>query len=245
MSEGLSVQFVGSGDAFGSGGRLQACISLRSATAHVLLDCGATSLVGLKGLGLDPSSVDAVVVSHLHGDHFGGLPFLVLDQQFARRERELVVAGPPGLGARLVEAQEVLFPGSSSVSRRFQLRVLELPERAPTVLVPGVDVTGLPVCHPSGAPAYGLRLTCEGRTIGYSGDTEWTDTLLEVADQTDLFICEAYTVDRPVKYHLSLAALQAHWDRLASRRVVLTHLGPRMLEHPRAESARDGLIVRL
>jgi ribonuclease BN (tRNA processing enzyme) len=245
MSDGLTVQFVGSGDAFGSGGRLQACISVRSASAHVLLDCGATSLVGLKRLGLDASSIDAVVVSHLHGDHFGGLPFLVLDQQFARRERDLVVAGPPGLDARLVAAQEVLFPGSSSVSRRFQVRVLELTERAPSMLVPGVEVTGVPVCHPSGAPAYGLRLACDGRTIGFSGDTEWTDALLEIAAQADLFVCEAYTLDTPVKYHLSLSALEAHWSRLSCRRLVLTHLGPRMLEHPRADCATDGLIVRL
>jgi ribonuclease BN (tRNA processing enzyme) len=209
------------------------------------VDCGATSLVGLKRLGLDPLSLDAVVVSHLHGDHFGGLPFLVLDQQFARRERDLVVAGPPGLGARLRDAQEVLFPGSSTVSRRFQVRVVELPERAPTVLAPGVEVTGVAVCHPSGAPAYGLRLTCDGRTLGYSGDTEWTDALLEIADQADLFVCEAYTFDTPVKYHLSLATLQAHRERLAGKRVVLTHLGPRMLEHPRAEFASDGLEIRL
>jgi ribonuclease BN (tRNA processing enzyme) len=241
----LTVQFVGSGDAFGSGGRLQACISVRSAMAHVLVDCGTTSLVGLKRLGLDPLSIDAVVVSHLHGDHFGGLPFLVLDQQFARRERDLIVAGPPGLRARLVQAQEVLFPGSSSVQRRFEVRVVELRERAPMLLLPGVEVTGVPVVHASGAPAYGLRVTCEGRTIGYSGDTEWTDALLEIADQADLLVCEAYTVDRPVKYHLSLAELEAHRDRLGCRRVLLTHLGPRMLEHPRADCANDGLIVRL
>jgi ribonuclease BN (tRNA processing enzyme) len=224
---------------------LQACISVRSSSAHVLVDCGATSLVGLKRLGLDALSVDAVVVSHLHGDHFGGLPFLVLDQQFARRERDLVVAGPPGLDARLVQAQEVLFPGSSSVARRFELRVLELAERAPTVLVPGVEVTGVPVCHASGAPAYGIRLVAEGRTIGYSGDTEWTDALVEIAEQADLFVCEAYTFNTPVKYHLSLASLQAHREQLTCKRMVLTHLGPRMLEHPRAELAWDGLVIRL
>jgi len=245
MLRGLTVQFIGSGDAFGSGCRLQACISVRSASAHVLVDCGATSLVGLKRLGLEPSSVDAVVVSHLHGDHFGGLPFFVLDQQFAGREKPLVVDGPAGLHTRLTQAQEVLFPGSSSVERRFELRVLELRERAPQALVPGIEVIGVPVIHASGAPAYGLRLTAEGWIIGYSGDTEWTDALLEIADHADLFICEAYTFDKAVKYHLSYAALKAQQGRLTSRRLVLTHLGPQMLEQPRAEVAEDGLMIRL
>src|SRR5919204_495218 len=107
--------FLGSGDAFGSGGRLQACISVRSEQAHVLLDCGASSLVAMKRLGVEPNSVDAVVLTHLHGDHFGGIPFLVLDGQFSRRERPLLVAGPPGTRERVVQAMEVLFPGSSGV----------------------------------------------------------------------------------------------------------------------------------
>jgi len=137
----VTVQFVGTGDAFGTGGRLQACISVRWPAGHVLLDCGATSLVGLKRLGVDPGSVDAVLVSHLHGDHFGGLPFLILDQQFACRERPLLVAGPAGLGDRLHAAMEVLFPGSSGVRRRF-------PDRGPRIRtsdgVPMSDLRQLP-----------------------------------------------------------------------------------------------------
>src|SRR5271155_6018227 len=99
----VTVTFAGSGDAFGSGGRYQACIHLRGpgSTGPVLLDCGVTSLTALKHLGLDPGEITAVFVSHLHGDHFGGLPFLVLDGQFSRRTRPLIVAGPPGTARRL------------------------------------------------------------------------------------------------------------------------------------------------
>ena len=87
---GVTVTFAGSGDAFGSGGRYQACIHLRpDGASPVLLDCGATSLSALKRLGLHPGEITAVFVSHLHGDHFGGLPFLILDEQFSRRTRPL------------------------------------------------------------------------------------------------------------------------------------------------------------
>jgi ribonuclease BN (tRNA processing enzyme) len=93
----LTVTFAGCGDARGSGGRYQACIRLRpGGGSPVLLDCGATSLSALKRLGLDPSETAAVFVSHLHGDHFGGLPFLILDGQFSRRNMPLAVVGPPG-----------------------------------------------------------------------------------------------------------------------------------------------------
>src|SRR6266702_5931577 len=123
----VTITFAGSGDAFGSGGRYQACIHLRGpGFGPVLLDCGATSLTALKALGLDPGEVTAVLVSHLHGDHFGGLPFLILDGQFSRRSRPLAIAGPPGTGRRLAEAMECLFPGSSAPSRRFSVEVTEL-----------------------------------------------------------------------------------------------------------------------
>jgi ribonuclease BN (tRNA processing enzyme) len=239
----VTVQFVGSGDAFGSGGRFQACISVRSRDSHVLLDCGASSLVALNRLELEPESVDAVVVSHLHGDHFGGIPFLVLDQQFARRERPLLIAGPPGVRDRLVHAMEALFPGSSAVQRRFELRLIELLERAPT-RVGLIEVTGLPVVHASGAPAYGLRLVCDGKVIAYSGDTEWTDVLLELCRGADLFICETYTFEKPVRYHLNYATLAQHRAQLACSQLVLTHLHADMLRRKAeldATLAEDGL----
>ena len=241
------VQFVGSGDAFGSGGRFQACISLRCTQGHVLVDCGASSLIALKRLGLDASTIDAVVISHLHGDHFGGIPFLVLDQQFARRERALLIAGPPGLRERVIRIMEALFPGSAEVHRRFELRLIELPEHTPTLIGP-VQVTAIPVVHASGSPAYALRLLADGKIVAYSGDTEWTDSLFEVAAGADLFVCEAYTFDKPIKYHLSYAALEERRERLGCRRLILTHPSADLLERRAAiaaELAEDGLALTI
>ena len=245
--EDVVVQFVGSGDAFGSGGRLQACLSVRWPAGHVLVDCGATSLVGLKRLGLDPGTVEAVLISHLHGDHFGGLPFLILDQQVARRERPLLVAGPPGTTERLQQVMEVLFPGSSSVQRRFEVQVTELQPRLERRLGP-TRVTAYEVDHASGAPALALRLVCGRRTLAYSGDTAWTPALLEAAAGADLLVCEAYTFDRPIRYHLDYATLAAHRSELTCRRLVLQHLGPSALAHLAeldAEVAEDGLVIQL
>jgi ribonuclease BN (tRNA processing enzyme) len=243
----VTVQVVGAGDAFGNGGRFQACVSVRAPEGHALLDCGATSLVALKRLGLDPNSIDAVLVTHLHGDHFGGLPFLILDGQFSRRTNPLIVAGPPGLAARLAQAQEVLFPGSSTVERHFEVHVIELAERVETSVGP-FRATGYAVDHASGAPAYALRLVAGGRTIACSGDTAWTDALLDAAADADLFICEAYTYERSVRYHLPYAALLEHRQRLACKRLLLTHAGPDLLAHRTDladELAEDGLAITL
>src|ERR671929_2175215 len=104
------LRFLGSGDAFGNGGRFQTCFWLEGAGDSLLIDCGATSLTALKAAGIEPNDIGTVVLTHLHGDHFGGVPFLVLDGQFRRRERDLVVAGPAGTAARLRAAMDVLYP---------------------------------------------------------------------------------------------------------------------------------------
>ena len=243
----LTVRFLGSGDALGSGGRFQTCISVQCEAAHVLLDCGASSLIAMKRLGVDPGAVDAVVVTHLHGDHFGGIPFLVLDGQFSRRVRPLLVAGPPGVRQRVVQAMEALFPGSSGTERRFALGFVELAERTATD-VAGLQVTGYPVVHASGAPAYAVRLTAMGKVVAYSGDTAWTDALIEVAQGADLFICEAYYFEKAIPYHLSYATLRAHRAELECRRLVLTHMNADVLgrcDEVAEEMAEDGWTVRL
>jgi ribonuclease BN (tRNA processing enzyme) len=243
----VTVRFVGTGDAFGSGGRLQACIWLEMAGTRLLVDCGASSLIGLRRAGLEPGRLDGVVLSHLHGDHFGGLPFLVLDAQFGHRERPLVVLGPPGTEARVRQAMEVLFPGSAATRQRFALRFVELAEREP-VRLGNARVEAYAVPHASGAPAYALRLTGGGRVVAYSGDCEWSEALVAAARQADLFICEAYFVDKMVKNHLSYATLARHRDRLTCRRLVLTHPSQELLRRRAQvpdEIAEDGLEIVL
>ena len=211
----------------------------------VLIDCGASSLIAMKQAGVDPGSVRAVLLSHLHGDHFGGVPFLILDGQFSRRTKGLTIAGPPGTRARVEAAMEVLFPGSTSVTRRFAVDFVELPARAATP-VGLVVVTGFPVEHASGAPPYALRVEWSGRVVGYSGDTEWTESLVEAAAGADLFVCEAYTFETPRRHHLDFRTLSRHRERLGCRRLVLTHLGPEMLARRAdagVECAEDGLVI--
>jgi ribonuclease BN (tRNA processing enzyme) len=238
----VELQFIGSGDAFGSGGRFQTCLLLRGAGEPLLIDCGASSLIALKRAGADPSEIGWVLLSHLHGDHFGGLPFLILDGQFSRRARPLMVAGPPGVKTRVEAAMEVLFPGSSRVDRRFATTFVELPERAPTNLGPA-RVTPFLVEHASGAPSYALRVEYGGKVITYSGDSEWTESLVDAARDVDLFVCEAYSFDRKIRFHLDYRTLSEHLPRIGCRRLILTHMGPDMLGHLReadVEHAEDG-----
>jgi len=247
MTMPVALRFLGSGDAFGSGGRFQTCMHLSGAGGAVLIDCGASSLIAMKRDGVDPGEVDVVLLSHLHGDHFGGVPFLILDAQFSRRARPLLIAGPPGVRTRVEATMEALFPGSTAVQRKFEIEFIELAERR-TARVGSATVTAFPVIHASGAPPYALRVDYGGRVIAYSGDTEWAESLIEAARGADLFVCEAYTFDRQVKFHLDYKTIEAQAERLGARRIILTHMGRDMLareEEARSERAHDGLVVML
>ncbi len=123
----MELQFLGSGDAFGSGGRFNTCFHVRDRLGAFLIDCGASSIIAIRKFGIDPNAIRAVLITHLHGDHFGGLPFFILDAQLvSRRTAPLTIAGPPGLRVRLAAAMEAFFPGSTKVERHFATEIREL-----------------------------------------------------------------------------------------------------------------------
>lgn len=237
------VQFLGSGDALGSGGRYQTCIYVDSGSTRFLLDCGASSLIAMKRWGVNPATIDSILLTHLHGDHFGGLPFFLLDAQLiSKRIRPLVIAGPQGLERRIHDAMEVLFPSSAAVQQKFSIEFIELADKISLSIGP-LMVTPYQVIHASGAPPYALRVTCAGKVITYSGDTEWTEALIQAARSADLFICEAYFFDKEVKYHLDYKTLMKHRPELGCQRLIVTHMNEEMLtklSRVEVEAAEDG-----
>jgi ribonuclease BN (tRNA processing enzyme) len=240
------ITFVGSGDAFAGGGRFQACLYLEAdGTEPLLLDCGATSLVALKRLNIDPSGIGHVALSHLHGDHFGGLPWLILDGQFAQRTTPLIIAGPIGTRDRLTQTFEALYPGAPEAERPFETSFIEFTDRARTRLGPAT-ITAYPVRHTPATAPNALRIEYAGKVIAYSGDTEWTDTLIEASRDADVFVCECNFFDKKAPGHLDYQTLRQHRKRLGSKRIVLTHMNEDMLAHAgdiELEAAHDGAVI--
>jgi ribonuclease BN (tRNA processing enzyme) len=213
---------------------------------NVLIDCGASSMIAIRKWGVDPNAISTVLVSHLHGDHFGGLPFFLLDASLiSRRTAPLTLAGPPGFSRRLGVLQETMFTGSSEIERRYLLdiRELTLHERAE---IEGLTVTPYLMKHYSGAPSHALRIETEGKVLAYSGDTEWVDELIPAAKDADLFICEAYFFDKAMKYHIDYATLMRHLPEIGARRTIVTHMSAELLSRRSEialEAAEDGLVV--
>jgi ribonuclease BN (tRNA processing enzyme) len=240
----LRVTFIGSGNAFADGGRSHACIHLGAPGVSLLLDCGGSALPAIKR-EIDAEAIDAIAISHLHGDHFGGIPYLVIEQHFAGRTAPLAIGGPRALTERLRAAESALFPDFFRKTKiRFPIREVVL--SASETELGGAIVSAVPVRHVAESDPHGLRVRVGEKLVAYSGDAIWSDELARVAKGSDIFICDGSFFDTDDPSHISYRTLMAHRDELDCRRIVLTHLGAETLARIgelEIEHAVDGTII--
>lgn len=246
--EPLRLTCVGTGDAFGSGGRLNSCYHLQQQQRQLLLDCGSSSLIGLQRCGLRPVDVGAVIVSHLHGDHFGGIPYLLLEGKYvSQRRAPLTLVGPAALQQRVEATLNALYPGVLEDGLGFSVNYLTLdPERI--LEIEGFQLSCYQMRHGRSAEVYGLRVATSGKILSYTGDTEWVDRLIPLAQGADLLITECFAYAQPAVSHLSYQTLLQRVDELGARRLVLTHMGPEVLAQVgslQLETLNDGDLIVL
>jgi ribonuclease BN (tRNA processing enzyme) len=215
----------------------------------MLLDCGGSSLPMIKR-HLDPAEISAIAVTHLHGDHFGGIPFLLDEQKWTGRKAPLLIGGPPSLEARVRLVAEGFGMDTSRTSLGYDVTYVVLGRDEKDFA--GTRMAAVPVRHSPAAEPHGLRVRVDGKLIAYSGDASWSDDLVTLARGADLFICEATLfaaaeeLENPV--HVSYETLRRNRSRFDCRRIVLTHLGATSLAHLREmdiEYATDGLELTL
>ncbi len=243
----MKLHILGCGDAFGSGGRHQSGYLVQAGDRLLLLDCGSTTLLALKRAGFEPRRLDAVLLSHLHGDHFAGLPFFFMDYLYREpRNDPLIVAGPPGTEAKVRGLFQIMYGGG---------RDKELPPTCFQILTPdqpaqvaGVDVQPFRVPHQTDEISLGLKIAYQGKQLLFSGDSLWNETFIERARGVDLFLCECSFYREQPGMHVNYQTLQANLSSLQCRQLLLTHLGEEMLAR-RSElgvaCAEDGMVIEI
>lgn len=244
----MKLHILGCGDAFGSGGRHQSGYLVEASDRLFLLDCGPTTLLAMKRAGFDPRRLDAILLSHLHGDHFGGVPFFFIDYLYRQpRTHPLLIAGPPRTEEKVRQLFQVMYGGNSETK--------ELPPTTFRTLYPGrsarvagIDVFSFLVHHQTDAISLGLRVAYDGKTLLYSGDSPWTESFIDQARGVDLFLCECSFYNEEPARHINYQILRANLTRLECRRLLLTHLGEDMLaqkDELSTEVASDGMVIEV
>jgi ribonuclease BN (tRNA processing enzyme) len=246
----VEVTFLGTGDAFCSGGRFQSGYLLEGRDWRVLLEAGPTVVCAMKRMAIDPSQLDLICISHLHGDHYAGLPFLFLEYLFERPPRKpIVIAGPPRLEERAWRLFHTMYPFTRADVARLkrQLKFVLLEPGAKKQLR-GVRIETIRTPHMQRESSLALKIVLDGKTIAFSGDSGWTDDLIGFTAGADLFLCECtYFESAHLEFHMNYPQLAAQRDRFDVKRLILTHVGREVLQHAqelRLETATDGMKVR-
>ncbi len=244
----MRITVLGSGDAFNSGGRRHSGYFVETGETGFLLDCGTTTLMALKALSIPAGRIDFIAISHLHGDHFGGLPFFFLESLYQEpRSRPLIITGPPDIKKRVEMLYLAMFGELAERPMTFPVEYRELPPDQ-TASVCGVDLVPFAVPHLEKEICFGYRVKRGDKALLYSGDCGWNEGLVRYSQGTDLFICECCYFGSQTPFHLSYPELLQERERLGCKRLLLSHLGREVLarqEEVSFECAHDGYVVEV
>jgi ribonuclease BN (tRNA processing enzyme) len=190
-------------------------------TWRILLDLGSGALGALHRY-VDPLAIDAVLLSHLHADHCLDLTGYYVMRKYhpSGQQPRIPVWGPVGTADRMARAYDL--PLEPGMTGEFDFRTWDGPVR-----IGPFTVEAVPVVHP--VPAYGLRVSVDGITVAYSGDTGPCPALARVADGADLLLAEASFRegdDNPAGLHLTGADCGELASRADVKSLVITHVPP-------------------
>ena len=245
MSE---LVFIGTSDAFGAGGRRQSAVFARGDRGGMLLDCGATTNTGLSQLGISRDEIDVILISHFHGDHFGGIPaFLYASLYTDARRHPIEIVGPREVEARVHALARAMGHNLENPDWSFPIHFREI--HADEAISAGpAEIQAFATEHQPESNPQGYRVRLGQERITYSGDTGWFDGLPRQIAGSDLFICECTLHNSQLDFHLSLRELREHRDDLDCGRLILTHLGDEMAKQRgqiEIDTADDGLAIKL
>lgn len=243
----MELTVLGCGDAFASAGRFNTSFLLTHEKESVLIDCGASTLIQLKRHRVELEQISTIIISHFHGDHYGGLPFFLISSLFEQPRRvPLTLVGPQGIEERVRALQECMYPGSTASLAQLDIHFVECGAHS-TCSLHEKEMAFFPVVHSSAASPHGIRLTWAHKIIGFSGDTEWTDQLIPIANGADLFICECNFETKVSPGHLSYEELEQHAASLHSKQIWLSHMNEAMIlkKDSRFRRLEDNMKIRV
>ncbi|CAM2059519.1 ribonuclease Z [Desulfovibrionales bacterium] len=227
----MQITFVGVGEAFDE--ILPNCSVLATTEAamkrtSVLLDCGFTAATSYWRLAAFPTMLDALWISHFHGDHFFGIPALLLRMHEEGRQRPLAVLGQSGVADRVITAIDLAYPGTRH-KFLFPLEFYEL-ATGKTLACCGFIFTTATSEHSQ--PNLALRLDANGRSLFYSGDGLPTPTTTSLARGVDLIVHESFSMEQNIPGHGTVPGSIALAREAGVQRIAIVHV-QREVRHSR------------
>ncbi|MEE8369313.1 MAG: ribonuclease Z [Dehalococcoidia bacterium] len=218
----LELTFLGSGNAFSQSDRYWSSFL---AEKRCLFDEPTTVLPHMKRLKLPLAGLEVIFISHFHGDHFMGLPFLFLEYAYLTERRDdLFIVGPPGVGEAMEEFAERCFGG---ITREVGYRRRYVDARPGREQKAGtVTFQAVPMNHVRDRlECFGYRVDIGGRRVAYTGDTMICDEIYELAAGADVLVLDCTYSQGSGPEHLGADEIKTIRERVPPETaMILTHL---------------------
>jgi ribonuclease BN (tRNA processing enzyme) len=233
----LELSFLGSANAFTPGGRYWSGFV---ANGRYVFEAPPTLLPHLKHLRVSLADIQAVFISHFHGDHFLGLPFLFLEYVYLTPRRDdLFIVGPPGIEAKSESLTDLAYTSLSHSDAGYRRVYVEAQPGGEGSLA-GVRFQAQPMRHAGGRQlcCFGYKLRLGDKTVAYTGDTEMCDEIFLLAEGADVLVLDCSYSEGEGPEHLGLPGALEVRKRVSPRTtIILTHLD----DDPHV--AAEGLLV--
>lgn len=219
----LELRFIGTGNAFAPGGL---CWNGFVANERFLFEAPPQALQSLNRLGLEANALEAVVLSHHHGDHFLGLPFLLLQWKYYGRQQPVTIVGPPGTRDLASDIALKVYPGIFDI--QYEINWVEA-NSGDRIRVGGLELEALAVKHDRRlSGSLGYQATLSGRRFAYTGDTAICEAVFDMARHAEVLVSECASRADSLDIHMNLVddipRVRAAMNPGAQ--LVLTHLTP-------------------
>ena len=195
----LKVKVLGTGGAVNDG-RLYTSLLVDD---KILIDPSPTSIWALKQLEVKLEGITHIFITHYHGDHFFGLPLILLDMYVKGAPEELYILGPYNVEARVRDILELAFPGlSEDMVSKLKPNFHSLTMKGLSGKeIGGVKFWAFPGEH--AIESYSVVVEHKGKRVGYSGDTLLTDGVREVVKLSHIAFLDMNDLQSRVGKHMN------------------------------------------
>ena len=219
----IKVKVLGSGNAFNQGSRLNSSYIVYSGNQKILIDCGFTTPLALEQNKIESNEIDAVLITHYHGDHFAGLAVILLALKYTSlQKKQLIIIGAEDIKAKVYELINVLYPGSEKIFKELDIKFKSITD---LFKIGKTSIESIPMMHSEESLPFGFVLNYDSKKIGFSGDTCWHPGVERLINKSDVLFLECNLAKKGGKGHISVEELEES-ELIQSRKknIYLTHL---------------------
>ena len=197
----------------------------------------------LKQLNNDVSKIKAVLITHLHGDHFADLPFFMFDRFFYKPKTQVKIYCPNGTEEKIRLLFDILFPGDyEKVNNEANVKFIEFEELVKEEILKDVFVTSKFVEHGECKPAYGFVVSKYGKSIGFSGDSKLCDAIEEIVQESEISVLDMSFAEHGLSAHMGIDDIEMLCNKYTNKKIISTHMHDYTREQAKLKNIKNLII---